>query len=83
MCKFCERRTDVKFGWEQPRLEKIHGNVVEELEIKAVIHDYKTTTPELIITSDKFFPELIGVDGVATCYIEINYCPICGRELGK
>ena len=41
VCKFCERRQDVKFGWDQPPLENIHGNIVEDLEFKAVIHDYK------------------------------------------
>lgn len=25
MCKYCERRTDIKFGWEQPKLP-YHGN---------------------------------------------------------
>lgn len=83
MCKFCERRQDVKFGWDQPPLENINGNVVEELNLKAVIHDYKTTEPEIIITSDKFFPKLLRTTGTATMYIKIAYCPICGRKLGE
>lgn len=83
MCKFCERRQDIKFGWQQPPLESLHGNIVEELELKAVIHDYQTANPELIIISHKFFPELIGTDGVATIYIPIKFCPDCGRKLGK
>lgn len=82
-CKFCNRRTDIKMEWEQPPLEDVHGNVVKELELKAVIHDYKTTTPEMIITTDKFFPLVTGEYGVATMHIPIHYCPICGRELGK
>lgn len=83
MCNFCERRTDIKYGWDQPGLENIHGNVSKELELKAVIHDYKTTSPEIIITMPRFFPDLIGTDGVATVYIPINFCPICGRKLGE
>lgn len=77
-CKFCNRRTDVKFGWEQPPLENVIGNVVNELEVKVVVHDYKTTTPQIIITSKKFF-----TNGIATIYIPIHYCPICGRRLGE
>ena len=83
MCQLCERRQDIKFGWEQPEYPDIHGNVVKELELKAVIHDYKTATPEMIITMPRFFPDLIGTDGVASVYIPIHYCPNCGRELGK
>lgn len=38
MCMYCERRTDVKFGWEQPKLPyhsdnlnegRLNGNVLE------------------------------------------------------
>lgn len=42
MCKYCERRQDIKFGWEQPKLPyhnkpevatvltgNLHGNVLE------------------------------------------------------
>lgn len=83
MCKFCERRKAVRIGWEQPEIEGIKGNVTEELNVKARIHDYQTTQPELIIMSDKFFPELIGTSGIATMYIPISYCPICGRKLGS
>ena len=83
MCKFCERNTNIKFGWDQPRLENIYGNIVEDLELKAVIHDYKTANPELIITSDKFFPDILGTDGIATIHINIEYCPVCGRKLGE
>lgn len=83
MCKFCERKQDTKLGWNQPEIEGICGNVVNELSLKAVIHDYQTAQPELIITSDRFFPELIGTDGIATVYIPVNYCIVCGRKLGS
>lgn len=83
MCKFCERRQDIKCGWNQPPIEDLHGNIVEELSFKAVIHDYQTVQPELILTSNRFFPDLIGTDGVATIYIPISFCPNCGRKLGK
>lgn len=38
MCMYCERRTDIKFGWEQPKLPyhsnnlnkgRLNGNVLE------------------------------------------------------
>ena len=38
MCTYCERRTDIKFGWEQPKLPyhsqkdasaNLSGNVLE------------------------------------------------------
>lgn len=81
-CKYCERRKDIKYGWEQPPIEKLNGNIVEELKIKAVIHNYQTTQPEMILTSNEFFPQMIGQEGVATVYIPINFCPICGEKLG-
>ena len=82
MCKYCERRKDLKFGWEQPRLKRA-GNVVDELNIEVVIHDYQAAQPQLILTSKEFFPLIGAGEGVATCYIPINYCPSCGRKLGK
>lgn len=83
MCKFCERRRDVGLGWQQPELENLRGNIVEELEFKAVIHDYQMAKPELIISSHRFFPDLTGTEGIAKIYIPIKFCPYCGRELGK
>lgn len=82
MCQFCERRKGVKLGWNQPGINGINGNIVDELEVKAVIHDYKTVPPEMIITMPEFFPIYEGNDGIATIYIKIKYCPICGRKLG-
>lgn len=83
MCKFCERNQNCKYGWDQPELENISGNVVKELKLKTVIHDYKTAPPELILSSTEFFPQMDGTEGVATAYIQIHYCPICGRKLGE
>lgn len=59
MCMYCERRMDVKFGWEQPKLPyhsdnlnegSLNGNVLENEKWDGVIHDYQTVTPELILT---------------------------------
>ena len=88
MCMYCERRTDVKFGWEQPKLpyhnnmpfsSDLNGNVLENDKWDGVIHDYQTTTPELILTCNEYF----GGDGVGTIHIPIKYCPECGRKLGR
>lgn len=87
MCMYCERRQDVKFGWEQPKLPyhnnppcyNLSGNVLENEKWEGVIHDYKTSSPELILTCQGYFDG----EGVGTILIPIKYCPECGRELGK
>lgn len=88
MCMYCERRTDVKFGWEQPKLPyhsnnltegRLNGNVLENDKWDGVIHDYQTATPELILTCPGYF----NGEGVGTIYIPIKFCPECGRKLGK
>lgn len=47
MCMYCERRTDVKFGWEQPKLpyhnnmpfsSNLNGNVLENDKWEAVVN---------------------------------------------
>lgn len=88
MCIYCERRQDVKFGWEQPKLPyhnqkdisaNISGNMTNIETTEGVIHDYQTACPNLIITDTNFF----GGNGIGTLYIPIKYCPECGRKLGK
>ena len=88
MCMYCERRTDIKFGWEQPKLPyhsnnlnkgRLNGNVLENEKWDGVIHDYQTATPELILTCPGYF----NGEGVGAIYIPIKYCPECGRKLGK
>lgn len=81
MCKFCERRQDVKFGWDQPKFPEINGNIKDD-STKVVIHDYQTSSPEMIITLPTLGAALWG-NGVATLYIPISFCPVCGRKLGK
>lgn len=83
MCQFCERRKDV-VGWNQPSLNGVHGNIHDEM-MKVVIHDYQTSNPQLIITSPTLGEVLWGSasGGIATVYIDIKRCPICGRELGN
>lgn len=90
MCTYCERRKDVKYGWEQPSLynksknapfgDNLHSNIGNDW--KARIHDHQTATPELIITS-KDLAGYLWNNGVASLYLPIKYCPICGRKLGK
>ena len=88
MCMYCERRKDIKCGWEQPKLPyhnqkdilaNLSGNVLENEKWDGVIHDYQTARPTLILTCPSYF------DGecVGTIYIPIKYCPECGRKLGK
>jgi len=58
MCKYCERRTDVKLGWDQPELpwhnnqditRNISGNMIHTDDTVGVIHDYQTSSPVLIL----------------------------------
>lgn len=88
MCMYCERRTDIKFGWEQPQLPyhnqedisaNLSGNVLENEKWNGTIRDYKTSCPELILTCPGYF----NGKGIGTICIPIKYCPECGRELGK
>lgn len=88
MCMYCERRQDVKFGWDQPKLpyhnpmepgSNLTGNIADFDMFEGVIHDYQTTSPQLILTCDGYF----GGEGIGTVYIPIKYCPECGRKLGK
>lgn len=85
MCKYCERRQDYN-GWDQPKLPyhdqsamyNLSGNVLDNEKWDGVIHDYKTTSPQLILTNPGYFDG----EGVGTIYIPIKYCPECGRKLG-
>lgn len=87
MCMYCERRQDVKFGWDQPKLPyhnnpsmyNLSGNVLDNEKWDGVIHDYQTSSPQLILTQPGYF----NGDGVGAIYIPIKYCPECGRKLGK
>lgn len=54
MCMYCERRQDVKFGWEQPKLSyhnpsesssNLSGNIADSHKFEGVIHDYQTCSP--------------------------------------
>lgn len=58
MCKYCERRTDMKLGWNQPELpwhdnqditRNISGNMIHTNDTVGVIHDYQTASPVLIL----------------------------------
>lgn len=97
MCQYCERRTDIKHGWNQPKLcdenwkhpsEELKDAISSNLNIngkpdwEARIYDYQSSTPELIITSKNIAKALWG-SGTASIYIPIHYCPACGRRLGK
>lgn len=79
MCKYCERRTDVKLGWDQPELpwhdnyditRNISGNMIHTDDTVGVIHDYQTASPELIIKDKSCFGS--EENGVGTIYIQSN-----------
>lgn len=64
MCTYCERRTDIKSGWEQPKLPyhgqkdasaNLSGNALENEEWDGVIRDYQTACPKLILTCPGYF----------------------------
>ena len=90
MCKYCERRQDIKFGWNQPQLpyhnntiesgfSNLSGNALDNKAWNAYILDYQTTQPVLAMTCSGFFQG----DGIGTIYIPLKYCPECGRKPGK
>lgn len=87
MCMYCERRQDVTFGWDQPKLPyhgqlpsyNLSGNALDNDRWNGVIHDYQTASPVLILTCDGYFDG----EGVGNIHIPIKYCPECGRKLGK
>ena len=90
MCKYCERRTDVKLGWDQPELpwhhnqditKNISGNMIHTDDTVGVINDYQKASPVLIIKDKSCFGS--EEDGVGTIYIPIKFCPECGRKLGR
>ena len=90
MCKYCERRTDMKLGWNQPELPwhenqdittNISGNMIHTGDTVGVIHDYQTASPVLILKDKSCFGP--DDDGVGTIYIPIKFCPECGRKLGR
>lgn len=88
MCQYCERRTDIKFGWEQPKLPyhedfqfgsgRLGGNVLDNDRWDGTIFDFQTAQPELHLTCPGYF----GGKGIGTICIPIKYCPECGRKLG-
>lgn len=97
MCKYCERNQEIRFGWKQPALcdedwkhpsDAMKDSINSNLNLdgnpdwEARIYDYQTSTPELILTS-KNMANLLWGEGVASIYIPIYYCPVCGRKLGK
>lgn len=98
MCVYCERRKDVEYGWDQPSLYDEHWqhpentppdrilsnlNLGGDSDWEAVIHDYQTCTPRLILTSEKIGRALFGNGGIATVYVPVKFCPACGRKLGN
>lgn len=79
MCRYCDR-TDIPFISDMPKVPlKISGNILENEKFDIQIFDYKTFQPVMLVSQKGFFDE----EGVGTIYIPINYCPYCGRKLGK
>lgn len=85
MCVYCERAT--KCGWNQPKLPyhaqenksyNFASNILDNEEWDGEIRDYKTASPQLVLTNPHYFED----QGIATIYIPIKYCPECGRKLG-
>lgn len=72
MCKYCERQSG--YGWKQPPISGVRDNITQGF--KGVIHDYQTTSPQLILSAHT--PQ-----GFLNIYVDIDYCPKCGRKLGK
>ena len=79
MCKYCER-DNVKFITDMPNIPlKVCGNVLENEDANIQIFDYQDSQPLLLITQQNYFDG----EGIGTMHIPIDYCPYCGRKLGK
>ena len=59
MCMYCERRTDVKFGWEQPKLP-YHNNMPFRRRLCTIykVHELK---PKKNRPQEKIFPVVFCV----------------------
>lgn len=57
----------------------LSGNIADFDKFEAVIHDYQTAMPQLILTCEGYF----GGEGVGTISIPARHCIMCGRKLGK
>ena len=79
MCKYCDR-TNVPFITDMPNIPlKISGNILENEKFKIQVFDYNTSQPVMLISQEGFFEGF----GVGTIYVPIDFCPYCGRKLGK
>lgn len=93
MCMYCERNGR---DWEQipplPYMEQnrkdgqsvVTGNMINPMTTIAVIRDYRSKQPELVILDRSFFLRYHNDPaGIGTVYVPIKFCPECGRRLGK
>ena len=88
-CEFCDIHANInpyKPGLiGQSKLEGVGGNCRQDFGVECVVMPYKSSVPELLVTmrvteTNNLLEPMIGKDGVATIYIPIKYCPICGRK---
>lgn len=75
MCKYCELRDDLA---QSCLREGITSHIytphrIYDWEVR--VYDYPNSNPKLAITSEK--------RSLTCIYIPIQYCPMCGRKLGK
>lgn len=69
MCMYCERKTDIKFGWDQPKLSyhnqvpeyNLGGNIADFDLFEGVIYDYQTSRPRITLTCNGYFDAKEGV----------------------
>lgn len=89
MCKYCERRTDVKLGWNQPELpwhhnqditKNISGNMIHTDDTVGVINDYQTASPVLIIKDKSCFGSESFNSFLSSCVIISGL--IASRSIG-
>lgn len=93
MCMYCERNGR---DWEQipplPYMKQnrkdgqsvVTGNMINPMTTIAVIRDYRSKQPELVILDRSFFQKHYNdPSGIGTVYVPIKFCPECGRRLGK
>lgn len=77
-CKYCDFAKEYEFWSVKASTNSFDGGYTTCTLVKATKDDNSGDKIERIKEGCYY----LEIDGEVTGYAEINYCPICGRELG-